>query len=83
MLLMLAAFRYVIHYPNIFRYSAFILITIFIRIALMAPVFYNAIIGVGTVLFGTCVVYGHNLFIEGRVKYMELGNAAPGYTSGK
>ena len=83
MLLMLAAFRYVIHYPNIFRYSAFILITIFIRIALMAPVYYNAIIGVGTVLFGIGVVYVHNLFIEGRVKYMELENAATGYTSRK
>lgn len=72
MLLMLAAFRYVIHYPNIFRYSAFVLITIFIRIALMAPVYYNAIIGVGTVLFGIGVVYVHNLFIEGRTKH--LGN---------
>jgi hypothetical protein len=71
MLLMLAAFRYVIHYPNIFRYSAFVLITIFIRIALMAPVYYNAIIGVGTVLFGIGVVYVHNLFIEGRTKHME------------
>jgi hypothetical protein len=71
MLLMLAAFRYVIHYPNIFRYSAFVLITIFIRIALMAPVYYNAIIGVGTVLFGIGVVYVHNLFIEGRTKHLE------------
>jgi hypothetical protein len=71
MLLMLAAFRYVIHYPNIFRYSAFVLITIFIRIALMAPVYYNAIIGVSTVLFGIGVVYVHNLFMEGRTKHIE------------
>ena len=70
MLLMLAAFRYVIHYPNIFRYSAFVLITIFIRIALMAPVYYNAIIGIGTVLFGIGVAYIHNLFFEGRVKHL-------------
>lgn len=70
MLLMLAAFKYMIHYPNIFRYSAFILITIFIRIALMAPVYYNAIIGIGTVLFGIGVTYVHNLFIEGRIKYL-------------
>jgi hypothetical protein len=71
MLLMLAAFRYVIHYPNIFRYSAFVLITIFIRIALMAPVYYNAIIGVSTVLFGIGVVYVHNLFMEGRTRHIE------------
>lgn len=70
MLLMLAAFRYVIHYPNIFRYSAFVLITIFIRIALMAPVYYNAIIGISTVLFGIGVAYIHNLFFEGRVKHL-------------
>lgn len=70
MLLMLAAFRYVIHYPNIFRYSAFVLITIFIRIALLAPVYYNAIIGIGTVLFGIGVARIHNLFFEGRLKYL-------------
>ena len=70
MLLMLAAFRYVIHYPNIFRYSAFVLITIFIRIALMAPVYYNAIIGISTVLFGIGVAYVHNFFFEGRVKHL-------------
>lgn len=68
MLLMLAAFRYMIHYPSIFRYSAFVLITIFIRIALMAPVYYNAIIGISTVLFGIGVAYIHNLFFEGRAK---------------
>lgn len=70
MLLMLSAFRYVKHYPNIFRYSAFVLITIFIRIALMAPVYYNAIIGISTVLFGIAVAYIHNLFIDGRLKYL-------------
>lgn len=70
MLLMLAAFRYVIHYPNIFRYSAFVLITIFIRIALMAPVYYNAIIGISTVLFGIGVAYVHNFFFEGRIKHL-------------
>lgn len=70
MLLMLAAFRYVIHYPNIFRYSAFVLITIFIRMALLAPIYYNAIIGIGTVLFGIGVAYIHNLFFEGRLKYI-------------
>lgn len=68
MLLLLAAFRYTIHYPSIFRYSAFVLITIFIRLALIAPVYYNAVIGISTVLFGIGVAYIHNLFFEGRVK---------------
>lgn len=74
MLLMLAAFRYVIHYPNIFRYSAFVLITIFIRMALLAPVYYNAVIGIGTVLFGIGVAYIHNLFFDGRLKYLNKAN---------
>lgn len=68
MLLMLAAFRYVIHYPSIFRYSAFVLITIFIRISLVAPMFYNVLIGIATVLFGIGVTYIHNLYLEGRLK---------------
>ena len=71
MLLMLAAFRYVKHYPNTFRYSAFVLITIFIRIALMAPVYYNAVIGIGTALFGIGIAYVHNLFIDGRLRKLE------------
>lgn len=69
MLLMLAAFRYVIHYPNIFRYSAFVLITIFIRIALMSPVYYNALIAIGTVLFGIGVAHVNNMYFDERSKY--------------
>jgi hypothetical protein len=70
-LLMLSAFRYVIHFPNVFRYSAFVLITIFIRISLMAPVYYNVLIGIGSVLFGIAVVYLHNSYLDGRLKYIK------------
>lgn len=65
MLFMLVALRYVIHYPNIFRYSAFVLITIFIRISLMAPVYYNGILGIFSVLFGLGTIYLHNKFFDG------------------
>jgi hypothetical protein len=65
MLFMLIALRYVIHYPNVFRYSAFVLITIFIRFSLLAPVYYNGLIGVGTVVFGIVIVYLHNRFFDG------------------
>lgn len=64
MLLMLAAFRYITHYPNIFRYSAYVLITIFIRIALMSPAYLNVVIGIATVLFGILTAYVHNLYIQ-------------------
>lgn len=70
-LLMLSAFRYVIHFPNVFRYSAFVLVTIFIRIALMAPPFYNVFLGLATVLFGIGVVYLHNGYLDGRMKYID------------
>lgn len=62
MLLMLLALRFVTHYPNIFRYSAYVLITIFIRIALMAPVYVNAVIGIGTMLFGIGVSVIHRKY---------------------
>ena len=69
--LMLSAFRYVIHFPDVFRYSAFVLVTIFIRIALMAPAYYNVLLGLAAVLFGIGVVYLHNGYLDGRLKYIE------------
>ncbi len=71
MLLMLAAFRYVTKYPNIFRYSAYVLITIFIRIALIAPVNYNAIIGIGTMLFGIATAYIHNIYLKKQINTLQ------------
>ena len=38
-LFLLMAFRYTLHYPDIFRYSAFVLVTVFIRFSLLAPVY--------------------------------------------
>ncbi len=70
LLFMLIAFRYIIHYPNIFRYSAFVVVTIFIRMSLLAPVYYNTAFSVVSVLFAISVVYFHNLFMDGRLKYI-------------
>ena len=70
LLFMLIAFRYFIHYPDIFRYSGFVVVTIFIRMSLVAPVFYNTVLSVISVLFAISVVYFHNLFIKGRLKYI-------------
>lgn len=68
---MLFAFRYVIHFPDVFRYSAFVLITIFIRLSLAAPVYWNGILAVLTAIYAIGVVSFHNLFIQGRMKAME------------
>ena len=70
LLLMLVAFRYTLHYPDIFRYSAFVLVTVFIRFSLLAPVYYNALLSLFSVLFAIAVVYFHNLFTDGRLAYI-------------
>lgn len=70
LLLMLVAFRYTLHYPDIFRYSAFVLVTVFIRFSLLAPVYYNAMLSLFSVLFAIAVVHFHNLFTDGRLAYI-------------
>lgn len=69
LLFMLVAFRYTLHYPDIFRYSAFVLVTVFIRFSLLAPVYYNALLSLFSVVFAIAVVYCHNLFTDGRLDY--------------
>ena len=69
-LFLLVAFRYTLHYPDIFRYSAFVLVTVFIRFSLLAPVYYNALLGVFSVVFAIAVVYFHTLFTDGRLGYI-------------
>ncbi len=71
LLFMLAAFKYTLHYPDIFRYSAFVLVTVFIRLSLMVPVYYNAVFGIFSVLFAISIVYFHNIFSLGRLKYIK------------
>ncbi len=70
LLFMLVAFRYTLHYPDIFRYSAFVLVTVFIRFSLLAPVYYNALLSLFSVVFAIAVVYFHNLFTDGRLAYI-------------
>ena len=50
-LLVLLSLRYSYSYPVLFRNSGFAFATVLIRIALTAPVFFNAIIGVVAVVF--------------------------------
>lgn len=77
-LFLLVAFRYTLHYPDIFRYSAFVLVTVFIRFSLLAPVYYNALLGVFSVAFAIAVVYFHTLFTDGRLAYIARNAHNPG-----
>ena len=61
-LLLLVAFRYARHYPELFRYSGFVLVTVFLRFSLLAPPYYNSALGVFSVLFAIAVAYCHRRF---------------------
>ena len=74
LLFMLVAFRYTLHYPDVFRYAAFVLVTVFIRLSLMAPVYYNALLALFAVLFSIAVAHAHNIFTQGRLNYITRKN---------
>ncbi|MCC3153205.1 hypothetical protein Q3A66_09595 [Hymenobacter sp. BT770] len=62
LLLLLVAFRYTRAYAELFRYSAFVLVTVFLRFSLVAPPYYNAGLGVFSALFAIAVAYCHRRF---------------------
>ncbi len=61
--LVLVALRYTFDYYKVFRYSAFVLATVLIRISLSVPPYVNAIMGVVATLFllGTTLTYNYFL----------------------
>lgn len=63
-IIVLIALRYTINYYRIFRYSAFVLGTIFIRISLSTEVYLNVIIGVGAALFVLLLTLTYNYFLK-------------------
>jgi len=63
-LIVLIALRYTLNYYKIFRYSAFVLATIFIRISLSLEAYSNVIIGVITALFVFLLTLSYNYFIK-------------------
>lgn len=56
-LVVLASLRYSRAYDFAFRYFGFTVATVMIRLALTAPRFIDAAIGVGTVLFALCLIW--------------------------
>ncbi len=61
-LIVLISLRYCQNYYSVFRNSAFALTTVFIRLALSAPVYYNVAIAVFTGLYTLGVTYAYNSF---------------------
>lgn len=61
-LIVLISLRYSSKYHVAFRNSGFAVATVFIRLAMIAPVQIRAAIGVGTVLFAVGITYAYNYF---------------------
>jgi len=65
-LLVLIAQRYLPAFNAVFRNSGFALATLFIRLALTAPPYYNAAIGIGAALFAVLLTLTYNCFFTSR-----------------
>jgi len=63
-IIVLIALRYTLNYYKIFRYSAFVLATILIRISLSIGPYYNVIIGVVTAVFVFLLTLTYNYFLK-------------------
>ena len=63
-IIVLIALRYTLNYYKIFRYSAFVLATLLIRISLTVPPFYNVIIGVSSGIFILLLTLSYNYFLK-------------------
>ncbi len=61
-LILLITTRYILSYRAMYRYSAFILATIFIRLALTASPYYDMIIGISASIYLLLLVLTYNYF---------------------
>lgn len=66
--IVLIALRYTMNYYKIFRYSAFVLATILIRIALSLEIYYGVIVGVSAALFVLALTIAYNYFLKGVIE---------------
>lgn len=62
--IVLIALRFTINYYKIFRYSAFVLATILIRLALSLKPFYDVVVGVVAALFVLALTVTYNYFLK-------------------
>lgn len=62
-LIVLLALKYTLDYYRIFRYSAFVLATILIRISLSTPAYFNVLIGLTSAAFVFLLALAYNKFI--------------------
>ena len=63
-MIVLIALRYTLNYYKIFRYSAFVLATLLLRIALSAQTYYDVLVGIVAALFILMLTLAYNYFLE-------------------
>ncbi|MFD1615309.1 hypothetical protein [Gelatiniphilus marinus] len=63
-LIVLIALRYTMDYYKIFRYSSFVVATIFIRLALSVKPYYDVLIGVFATVFVFLITLTYNYFLK-------------------
>ena len=61
-LLIFLSLRYTTSYQVVFRNSGFALATVFIRLAVTAPTYYNVALSLGSVVFAVCLTLAYNVF---------------------
>lgn len=62
-LIVLIALKYTLDYNRIFRYSAFVLATILIRISLSTPAYFNVLIGLTSAVYVFLLALSYNNFV--------------------
>ena len=67
-LIVLLALKYTLDYYRIFRYSAFVLATILIRISLSTPAYFNVLIGLTSAVYVFFLALSYNNFVGKEVK---------------
>lgn len=63
-LMVLLSLRYSINYAVTFRNFGYAVVTVFIRLVLVAPVPLNVVMGIGTALFALFMAFAYNAYME-------------------
>ncbi len=66
-LILVISFQFILDYHSMFRYSGYILATIFIRIALTSVPYYDIIVGIGAMLYLILLTWTYVLFMNRNV----------------
>jgi len=77
-LLVLVTQRFMPSFHAVFRNSGYVIATLFMRIALAAPPYYAAGIGVAAALFALAVAYATSVFSHGSLTFVSLNSRKKG-----